>query len=290
MRYTDQVHYQAARIGYQALQLRQPPLWVPKPFAHSPLWSRMGTPFHPEHYLYPAPPVDLGKVVLSEASQPRPPAELRVLRCPIKVAQDPTVLLPQELAAFEPLVRHVLETEAAHNPRFLEAWAHISVETTYVQAGHTQRVPGWHVDGFQGVRQERHGIEHSYLWADVAPTQFCVQPFVLGHLDPARHNVFALFEQEAREANVLQGLPHHIYLIDPYVVHRAAAMPAAGWRSFVRITFADTYLDDPVNTVNVALRIAQNAAPRLEVRDRLFAYEGPTPWELIGLKPLPGKA
>ena len=280
MRYTDHVHYEPARIGRRARILQQSPLWVPKPFAHSPLWARMGSTFDPEHFLYPAPPVDIGKVQLQALA----PAPLRVLRCPLKAAWSADLVLPEELAAWEPLVRHVLETERAHNPQFLQAWAHISVEHTEVAAGKTQRVPGWHVDGFQGVRQARHGIEHSYLWANVAPTEFCLQPFLVSHLDTARHNVFDTLQEQAREECVFEGLPEHVYLIDPYVVHRAAPMPKAGWRAFVRITFAETYLDDPVNTVNLSLRVPESAGARIEVRDRLFAYEGSTPWELTGLR------
>ena len=282
MRYTDNVHYEPASIGERALRLEQKPLWVPKPFAHNPLWARMGQTFDPEHFLYPTPPVDLGKVELKlPAEQFESP--VRVLRCPIKAAQNEAVLLPEELSAYEPLVRHVLETELAHNPRYLQSWAHITVERTFVQVHKTQRVPGWHVDGFQGVRAPRHGIEHSYLWSDVAPTQYCLQPFLLTHLDFARHNVFDVFDQEASRY-VFGGLENHVYLLDPYIVHRAALMDNSGWRTFVRLTFTETYLDDPVNTVNLSLHIPQDAPARLEVRNRLFGYEGPTPWEVVGLR------
>ena len=278
MRYTDHVTYETARIGLQATTIQLKPLWVPKPFAHNPMWARMGQPFDPEHFLYPVPPVDIGKVHLELPTQ-----ALRVLRCPIKVAGDDTVVLPRELAGVEPLLRHVLETELAHNQGYRESWAHITVERTFVKAGHTQRVPGWHVDGLQGVRASRHGIEHSYLWCDEAPTEFCVQPFLLTHLDFSRHNVFDVFEREAA-GTVLSGLPLHVYLLDPYVVHRASVLRNDSWRTFVRVTFAETYLEDPVNTVNLSLRIPQQAAERIEVRNRLFDYEGRTPWEVVGLR------
>lgn len=282
MRYTDTVAYEANEIGAEARRMRFAPLWVPVPFPRSPLWTRLATLFDPEHFTHGCPPVDVGPVALDTSSMDG----IRVLRCPIKACGSDEVVLPEELAPLAPLVRHVLELEAHANPLFASSWIHLSFERTRVEAGATQRVPGWHVDGFQGVRAPRHLVEHSYLWADRDPTEYCVQPFFLSHLDPGRHNVFAEMERQAREGNAMAGLPGHAYLIDPYLVHRSPVSAEPGFRSFVRITCAETELEDPANTRNLSLGPSQDYAPRLEARDRLHPYRGEVPWEWYGVRPL----
>jgi hypothetical protein len=196
------------------------------------------------------------------------------------------VLLPAELEPLQPLVQHILETERHTNPRFEAFWAHITFECTYVEEGAWQRVPGWHVDGFQGVRVPVHQVEHSYLWADTQAVEVCLQPFFLAHLDRSRHNIFAELEKQAAETNAVAGLASHVYLIDPYVVHRSPQVRAAGWRAVCRVTFTETELEDPVNTVNLSLPLAQAYASRLDARNRFSPYEGSVPWGLYGVRRL----
>jgi len=282
MRYTDTVSFEHAAIGAQSFPISMHPRWVVTPFPTSPLWQRMHARFDPEHFMYAAPPVDVGKLTLDTTSL----EGLRVLRCPIKAAGSKELIVPLELQPLEPLIRYLMELELHINPKFADFWCHVSFERTQVQADGTQRVPGWHVDGFQGVRVPRHQIEHSYLWADVAPTEFCVQPFFISHLDAGRHNIFDELTCQAREANAYAGLPGHVYLIDPYVVHRSPVMQQAGWRSFFRMTFTETELEDTNNTRNLALALAQDYASRIDVRDRFYAYDGDIPWHSYGLKPV----
>lgn len=278
-RYTDVVKYQKQVIGKSALSLEMPNVWIPKPFAMSPLWSRMGTVFTQEQYLYSCPPVDCGVIDVATEDQ-----ELRVLRCPIKKPGSRTFILPSELAAFAALVQHIGELDQACNPDFDSSWSHITVERTYVAQGETQRVPGWHVDGFQGVRTARHAIEHSYLWSDNHAFETCIQPFFIEHLDPARHNIFDELTKQANDSNAYAGFSNHVYLIDPYVVHRSPVMKKSGWRTIVRVTLTTTELDDPVNTVNESLDCDQDYPARQDVRNRLFGYEGSVPWEYYAVR------
>lgn len=282
MRYTDTVSFEHAAIGEQAFKLRLPPRWVVTPFSTSPLWQRMHARFDPEHFMYAAPPVDVGKLLVDTTEL----EGLRVLRCPIKAAGSEELIVPAELQRLEPLIRYILELELHVNPKFVDFWCHVSFERTQVQAQASQRVPGWHVDGFQGVRVPRHQIEHSYLWADVAPTEFCIQPFFITHLDAGRHNIFDELMSQARSDNTYAGLPGHVYLIDPYVVHRSPVVEQAGCRSFFRMTFTETELEDTNNTRNLSLAMPQEYAPRIDVRDRFYPYDGDVPWPLYGLKRL----
>lgn len=278
-RYTDAVRYVPIVLGKDVIRLTAQPLWVPTPSPRNPIWRRIHEVFNVEHFLYPAAGVDLGPVDVPLAAL----QGVRSLRCPIKRAGELELLLPAELAALEPLVRHALETEVHVNPRFADFFAHLSFECTELSPGATQRVPGWHVDGFQGVRSPPHQVEHSYLWASAPAVQFCVQPFFLQHLDRARHNVFDEVTRQARAENALAGLDSHVYLIDPYVVHRSPVVEKAGWRAFARITFESEQLADPVNTVNLSLRTPA-PSPRMDARNRFWPYKADVPWEGYGLK------
>lgn len=281
-RYTEIVKYEKSVIGEKSVLLDIPPTWVPTPFPASPLWQRMGSVFTHEQYLYSCPPVDCGVVSLNIPEPSTKP--LRVLRCPIKKPGTRTFIVPAEVKDFMSLIQHIAELDQTNNGDFEASWAHITIERTFIEAGETQRVPGWHVDGFQGVRAPRHAIEHSYLWSDSLAFETCIQPFFLNHLDPARHNIFDEITRQAKETNTYAGFPEHIYLIDPYVVHRSPVMPKSGWRTIVRITFTTTELEDPVNTVNASLGLQQSYPARIDVRDRLYTYQGPLPWALYAVK------
>jgi len=279
-RYSEKVKYEQNQIGETVTELLFESRWVSTPFPNNPLWRRMGAVFDPEHFLYPSPPVDLGKVDIDVGSL----EGTRVLRCPIKKPGSRTVLLPTELAPMTPFVRFVCETEAFANQHFEEFWCHITFENTYVEAKKTQRVAGWHVDGFQGTRVARHRAEHSYLWATSKGAEFCLQPFFVSHLDPTRHNLFNTLAEQAQEVNSYQGIARHVYLIDPYIVHRSPWMDVSGQRSIARITFTETELEDPTNTRNLSLGQPQDYAPRIDVRDRLSTYDGEIPWAQYGIK------
>lgn len=281
MRYTDTVVFQHFSIGQQAHTLELPVRWVTRPFAGNPIWSRMHQVFDLEHFLYAAPPVDLGELALCTESL----EGLRILRCPVKKAGSCQLVVPSEAQELLPLIRHCLETELHANPRFEDFWCHLSFERTWVEPGTTQRVAGWHADGFQGVRVPPHQVEHSYIWCDTQPTEFCLQPFFVQHLDRARHSAVDAFERQAKEDNVLRALPLHLYLIDPYVVHRSPCLTKAGWRSFFRLTFTETELEDANNTRNLSLPVPQAYEERIDVRDRLSAWRGPVPWEMYGVQP-----
>lgn len=282
-RYTDKVVFQKNSIGKISESFSFDSLEVPIPFPLNPIWSRLGTMFDVEHFTYSAPPPDVGKILLDLSNTDG----LRVLRCPIKIAGNPNFVLPQELISLKPLIRHVSEIVAYKYPEvFHNFWCHVSFEKTYVEANKTQRVPGWHVDGFQGVRVPRHRIEHSWLWTDGPMTEFCIQPFFIEHLHPGRHDIFSEFTKQAKECNAYKGISNHVYLIDPYVVHRSPIILESMTRSFVRITFTETELLDPMNTVNLSLECEQNYPNRIDARNRLHPYEGSIPWIYHGIIPV----
>lgn len=276
-----------ATIGDQVLERPFPALWVPQPFPHAPVWRRLGQSFDRAHFLAAHPPIQIGHMVDAGVSETE--GSRAYLRCPIKTADTDTAQIPCEMAPVMPVIVHALETFAAWYPQWLTRHVHVTWEAGWVEAGTTQRIPGWHVDGFQGVRQGPHATEASVFWCDALPTEYCVQPFYLTHLDPSRHNAQEALVAQAQEVNALAGRSGGLYLIDPYCVHRGAHATERVWRNFVRVTVADVPLDDPGNTRNVGLRGCQDAPDRLEVRDRLWVSSSPIPWELLGFGPVPPK-
>jgi hypothetical protein len=96
--------------------------------------------------------------------------------------------------------------------------------------------------------------------------------------------VFDEIERQAIEMNAFGTLENHIYLIDPYVVHRSPVLIESGHRCFFRMTFTETELEDPNNTVNLSIQADTPYEDRLEVRNRLYACEAPVPWEIYGLQ------
>jgi hypothetical protein len=58
-------------------------------------------------------------------------------------------------------------------------------------------VAGCHTDGFQGARiTPKLRSDRSYVVSNTLPTVFYLQPFAVGHLDPARHNFFLDFDRQ----------------------------------------------------------------------------------------------
>lgn len=286
MRYSDTLHMRPATIGAQFIERTFKPLWVPRPFAHAPIWQRLGQPFDREHFLSSHPPVQIGHLMDGGVNEAQ--GERAYLRTPIKAAGTETVQIPCEMAAIENVIEHALETFAAWYPQWFERHIHVTWEAGWVMPGMTQRIPGWHVDGFQGVRQVPLAAEASIFWSDALSTQYCVQPFFLSHLDPSRHNAQDALVAQAKETNAFSSQPGGLYLIDPYCVHRGARATDRVWRNFVRVTIADVPLEDPGNTRNLGLKGPQDTPARMEVRDRLWMSGAPIPWNALGFHPTDG--
>jgi hypothetical protein len=209
----------------------------------------------------------------------------RCLRMPIKVFGESSFQLPEEFLWLLPVISRIMLMDAAHHESFEGYYAHLTVDTREVEAGNTQRVGGWHVDGFQsGGREPLHEIERSYLWSMDEAAEFCVQPFFVDHLRPLHHNIHAEFDKQA-VVPALRGIAGHIYQIDPYMVHRSPVMTEKKIRTIIRVTFSKTLLTDPVNTVNLGLPKMNRPEARFELRNTLSEYTGPVPYDRYGFIP-----
>jgi hypothetical protein len=191
--------------------------------------------------------------------------------------------IPRQLGVWESLIRRVAEYEKFINPDHDKTFAHVTIDLSMVKAGTFHRYPGFHGDGIQGTKlTPKVCVEHSYIATSSPPTEFCLQPFFLKHLDEAKHNYFLEFDRQARDSNVYGSIPDHLYLIDPYMVHRTPKITMDTLRLFVRITYAFTELQHPKNTINPLFK-GQKYHKRVDIRENLMPNEFEVPWQLYGL-------
>lgn len=252
-------------------------LWTPKIDASNIAYHSLFQPFDLTQYLYPRPPIDMGLVEESLYK-----CDVNVLRMPLKFSGT-MYGIPEELKSLTGLIKRVAEYEAFINPNHEKMFCHITYDRSVVMPGQYHRFPGFHGDGIQGTKlTPKVNVEHSYILATSPPTEFCLQPFFLKHLDEAKHNFFLEFDKQAHECNVYRSLSGHLYLIDPYMVHRTPKIAEQVERTFVRITYAFTELQHPKNTVNPMFE-GQKYQSRVDVRENLCKNEFDVPYHLYGL-------
>lgn len=238
-----------------------------------PFYTYFDKPFNKERYLYANPPIHIGPFSVE--------ANINVLRCPIKVAGTRKLVIPRELGSLLPFIKHCCIYEQTFNPNFEKLFAHITVDKQQAKARSTQRVPGFHVDGFQGSKfPEKHEIEHSYLWSSCFGTEFCVQPFFINHIDESKYLVFDEMNFQANEDNIVTCLDGNVYLFDPYMVHRSPEVTRDCERLIVRITFEYSKLLDPNDTANPHFPF--KVPYKYDVRNRLAEYPYVIPSETYG--------
>ena len=256
-------------------------LFVPIVNPEHPFYREHHEPFNLERYQYPRPSIDLGHCQFSMEGLGQ--QTVNVLRMPIKYPNT-EYRLPKEIKPFWDLIQRISEYEASFNKDHNKCFVHLTTDRGTVKAKTTHRYPGFHGDGVQGTKfsqKQYTPIEHSYIVTSEPPTEFCIQPFFFQHLNDARHNLFQEMEVQVRENNIYGTLPWHIYLIDPYMVHRTPPIKEDVDRIFVRITFAYTELMNPHNTQNPLFK-KQKYPERHDIRKFLTLYPAEVPWEMYG--------
>jgi hypothetical protein len=287
---TDSIRYQETVLAKDVPPIRfsvKDDLFVPCVEPKHPFYREQHETFDLDKYMYPRMPIELGN---SELSFDQITESVNVLRTPIKFPGT-AYLIPQELKAFFPLIRRVAEYEAGVNQRHDDCCVHITIDKSTVKEGETHRYPGFHGDGVQGAKFSQKSylpIEHSYILTSSPPTEFCIQPFFFRHLNDAKHNIFHEMELQVRECNIYKTLPWHLYLIDPYMVHRTPTIKTATERLFVRITYAYSELLNPHNTVNPHFG-EQEYEPRHDIRKFLTTYPADVPWNMYGFSSGPAR-
>jgi hypothetical protein len=223
-----------------------PERWYPKVQPLSPTYRDMVEEFEPKKYTNPRLPIDLG-VADVNAIQSVP----NTLRMPLKWWDSEEINIPDELLPIKGLLERIFTYDKCHNPLYNSQVAHITHDTRIIEEGKTHRFPGFHGDDLQGgAFPEKEIIAHSYILTTNPGTEFCLQPFFVGHVDDSHERHFTEFDKQASEENIYTVKSGHIYLMDPYAVHRTPLHTIPGPRTFLRVTFSTKNMLLPHNTFN----------------------------------------
>lgn len=264
-----------------------PKRWYPKVQPLSPTYTDMLEPFEPRKYTNPRLPIDLG-VASVETIQSVP----NTLRMPLKWWDSEEVNVPEELLPIKSILHRIFTYDKCHNPLYKNMVAHITHDTREIEDGKTHRFPGFHGDDLQGgAFPEKEIIAHSYILTTNPGTEFCLQPFFVGHLDDSHERHFTEFDKQASEENIYTTKAGHIYLMDPYAVHRTPLHTIPGPRTFLRITFSTPNMLLPHNTLNPMFADKQEEyeslpMPHLNETRWTQASDKTVPYQMYGIAKL----
>jgi hypothetical protein len=247
--------------------------YVITPTKESVFYYRLNKKFNILNYKQPAIPPFLGIEKIKDINK----VNTRVLRLLIKKNNSYKLKLPKELEILFPIINKIFETEFNINPKFYNYACHLTFDNGNIGENGYQRYPGFHVDGFQNHDSllEIHENEHSYVWSDNQATLFALQPFFIEHLNFEVDDLHAELNRQVSNSNIYQGINNGIYLFDPYMVHSTPYFKnRKEKRNFIRITFEEIQLKDPVNSINLMFnKKIQKYIKRIDLRSRLNIIE-----------------
>ena len=261
-----------------------PARWYPKVQPLSPTYRDILEPFEPRKYTNPRLPIDLGTASV-DAIQSCP----NTLRMPLKWWDSEDIQIPAELLPMKSILHRIFTYDKCHNPLYKSQVAHITHDTRVIEEGKTHRFPGFHGDDLQGgAFPEKETIAHSYILTTNPGTEFCLQPFFVGHLDDSHERHFTEFDKQASEKNIYTTKADHIYLMDPYAVHRTPLHTIPGPRTFLRVTFSTKNMLLPHNTLNPMFADRQSEyealpVPHLNETRWTQASDKVLPYQMYGL-------
>jgi len=152
------------------------------------------------------------------------------------------------------IVKMCADFEKKINPDWQDYHCYLTINQGTIQPGKTQRNPGVHFDGMQGVRYtEKLKVCHQYLVSSALPTTFYVQPFDTSQLNPDTHNWFKAFESQVREENRFNPKPFELVLLTVYCPHAAKTAEKPTERTFVRVEFSLKQFNRLGNSTNPQL-------------------------------------
>jgi hypothetical protein len=173
-----------------------------------------------------------------------PEEEVYVLRMLI---QSPTkgFQLPEELNWCLPIITASIE---------YQTWLGIRHPFMYltIRKGICKSIKDdeWHVDGFS--MKYPHIPEQNYIYASDYPTQV-VRDFRVKfpqEFDPLNHNIHSYLSKFINPTDITNLKSHHLYCMDPYVIHRRPPTSKGKIRTFIRVSFTPLEINDINNTIN----------------------------------------
>ena len=208
----------------------------------------------------------------------------------LKWYDDDKICIPKELVSLTSLLKRLLTYDQNINKYWLESAVHLTIDSRIIHPGTTHRYPGFHGDDLQGgafPRKVRNA--HSYILTTNPSTEVCLQPFFITHLDDTFEKLFNEFDRQARKENIYNLKDNHIYLTDPYSVHRTPNIVQKTFRTFFRLTVSPKELLLPHNTLNPMFEEKEknyvgHTAPHLNETRFTVNPDVEIPYEMYGLK------
>lgn len=200
---------------------------------------------------YGLPPDDLGTIDLD-------PVEMMFwLYCPIKMVGRATMVIPDNLRQFMPLLLRVRSDVGAR--RWMESYVYLTAKTLWVTPENPGNRPGWHSDGFMTD-------DLNYVWSDRDGTLFWVP---VDTFDFTQDHDASLPEMDAAASlGPLKTYPDKSLLrLDETVIHRVNDFKSPGMRSFVKVSVSRHKYNLTGNSINHLLPNDWYFEPRHEVRN-----------------------
>lgn len=285
------IDFEIPELAKTGFHLHPEQVMIPDSLLHNRQIQAMTDVWNFNHLMEAHQPILIGQVQDPDAFQAA--GVPSVLDMPIKFPGT-GYAIPDNLRQFAPALQKIIDFEHVANPRALrDYFAYLTIHQSWVEPGRSQRRPGLHVDGFQGIeRPQKEPIEHSYLIFSDVPTVFTRQRFQFWNFDFSRYNIFADFDRQAEPELEYPAQPFGIYLADAYTVHRAAISARRVLRTFFRLTYSVAIFDRLGLTDNPLFPYKWDRKEK-NLQGRLERYVPPTGMEklsdLVSLSAVPGR-
>ena len=160
------------------------------------------------------------------------------------------ILLPEEVDRKD--LRWLIDVTQVFAGGMGYPYLYLTVDTLFVEAGKTQRSPGWHVDCLQGDEVPvKKPSQLTFSWSDTLPMEYADQSFELpDYVSMSEHNIFDCLAQCVRPESIRQCKAGVLYAINTYCVHRSAVAEEATERTFLRLSYTHVPITNTQMTVN----------------------------------------
>ena len=165
------------------------------------------------------------------------------------------------------LVQNIVNYDATLSTSFKSNYVYLTITRSTVEPGRVQRIPGWHVDGFQKPGRTPQVIQHQYAVTNALPTLFCTDPLVLVHSDNKK-DFFKQLADVCETGTHWQATPGQIHLLNAYCPHRPVEAKEPTRRFFVRVSFSQIPFTRKGNTKNPCFDYEWNDKTKIEFYER----------------------
>ena len=176
------------------------------------------------------------------------------LYLPIKM-DGPEIRMPENLHNTRSMVDACMLFAQEANYKYV----YISARKGWATPDNPLNRPGWHCDGF-GTK------DINFVWWDGPSTRFANQYF--DGIVSDHNRSMKQFDEQVDESKVVTYPEHHLYAIDPTVVHATPIIrPPGCWRTYVKVSMSDHRYNLENNSHNYLFNYQWPLHPRSLLRN-----------------------